>query len=91
MLFVKVTQPPDLSAALEIFTLLVDSQKMRAEWRSVCRGSGALCVMVGGAKERQLLCADRVDLEQKVGNPVCCRMVISTVNLFVPKQFLKGS
>ena len=91
MLFAKVTQPPDMSAALEIFVLLVGRQKMRAEWRSVWRGSGGLCVMVGGAKERQLLCADRVDLEQEVGNAVCDRMIISIVNLLFPEWFLKGS
>ena len=79
-----------MSADLEIFVLVVDSQKMRAEWRSVWKGSGGRFVMVGGAKERQLLCADRVDLEQKVGNAVCCRMVISIVNLLVPEWLLKG-
>ena len=80
-----------MSAALEIFVLLVDRQKMRAEWRSVCRGSGGLCVMVGGAKERQLLCADRVDLEEEVGSAVCDRVVISVVNQLVSEWFLKGS
>ena len=39
---------------------------MRAEWRSVWRGSGGLCVTVGGTKERHWWCAGRVDLEQEV-------------------------
>ena len=39
---------------------------MRAEWRSVWRGSGELCVTVGGTKERHWWCAGRVDLEQEV-------------------------
>ena len=40
---------------------------MRAEWRSVWRGSGGLCVTVGGTKERHWWYAGRVDLEQEVG------------------------
>ena len=43
---------------------------MRAEWRSVWRGSGAPCATVGGAKERHWWCAGRVDLEEKVGTRV---------------------
>ena len=31
------------------------------------RGSGALCVTVGGAKEKHWWCAGRVDLEKEVG------------------------
>ena len=40
---------------------------MRAEWRSVWRGSGGLCVTVGGTKERHWWYAGRVDLEKEVG------------------------
>ena len=40
---------------------------MRAEWRSVWKGSGGLCVTVDLEEKRQLLCVDRVDLEQEVG------------------------
>ena len=75
VLYVKETQPPDMSAALEIFVLLVGRRRVKAEWRSVWRGSGGLCVTVGGAKERQLLCVDKVDLEREVGKAVYCRMV----------------
>ena len=39
---------------------------MRAEWRSVRRGSGGLCVTVVGTKERHAWCAGRVDLVQEV-------------------------
>ena len=40
---------------------------MRAEWRSVWRGSGGLCVTVAGTKERPWWCAGRVGLVQEVG------------------------
>ena len=66
VLSVRETPPPSLSAALEIFVLLVERGRVRAEWRSVWRGSGGLCVTVGGAKERHWWCAGRVDLEQEV-------------------------
>ena len=90
VLSVKETQPPDMSAALEIFVLLVERMRVKEEWRSVWRGSGGLCVIVGLGEKRKLLCADRVDLEQKVGNAVCCRMIISIVNLLVSKLFLEA-
>ena len=57
MLSVREPLHPHLSAALETFVLLVDRQIVRAEWRSVCRGSGGLCVMVDLGEKRQLLCA----------------------------------
>ena len=57
MLSVKERLHLHLSAALETFVLLVDRQIVRAEWRSVWRGSGALCVMVGLGEKRQWLCA----------------------------------
>ena len=63
VLSVRETPLPSLSAALEIFVLLVERGKVRAEWRSVWRGSGGRCVTVGGAKERHWLCAGRVDSE----------------------------
>ena len=53
-LSVRETPPPSLSAALEILVLLVERGRVRAEWRFVWRGSGGLCVTVGGTKERQL-------------------------------------
>ena len=40
---------------------------MRAEWRSVWKGSGGLCVTLDLGEKRQLLCVNRVDLEQEVG------------------------
>ena len=40
---------------------------MRAEWTSVWRGSGGLCVTVGGIKERHVWCAGRLDLEKEEG------------------------
>ena len=66
MLSVRETPPPSLSAVLEIFVLLVERGRVRAEWRSVWRGSGGLCVTVGGTKERPWWYAGRVDLEQEV-------------------------
>ena len=39
---------------------------MKAEWRSVWRGSGGLCVTVGGTKERHVWCAGRLDMEKEV-------------------------
>ena len=67
VLSVRETSPPSLSVALEIFVLLVERGRVRAEWRSVWRGSGGLCVTVSGAKERHWWCASRVDLKKKVG------------------------
>ena len=66
MLSARETAPPSLSAALEIFILWVDRGIVKAEWRSVWRGSGGLCVTVGGTKERHWWCAGKVDLEQEV-------------------------
>ena len=66
VLSVRETPPPSLSAALENFVLLVERGRVRAEWRSVWRGSGGLCVTVGGAKERLWWYAGRVDLEKEV-------------------------
>ena len=67
VLSVRETPPLSLSAALEIFVLLVERGRVRAEWRSVWRDSGGLCVTVGGAKGRHWWCAGRVDLEKEVG------------------------
>ena len=66
MLYARETPPPSLSAALETFVLLVERGRLRAEWRSVWRGSGGLCVTVVGTKERHLLRAGRVDMQQGV-------------------------
>ena len=49
---------------------------MRAEWRSVWKGSGGLRATVGGDRRRQWLCAARVDIMEWVGElhaiiPVC--------------------
>ena len=65
-LSVRGTAPPSLSVALEIFVLLGERGRVRGEWRSVWRGSGELCVTVGGVKERHWWCADKVDLVQEV-------------------------
>ena len=54
---VRETPPLSLSAALEIFVLLVERGRVRAEWRSVWRDSGGLCVtctISGGRKRQQL-------------------------------------
>ena len=53
VLSARGTPPPSPSAALEIFVLLVERGRVRAEWRSVRRGSGELCVTVALTKERQ--------------------------------------
>ena len=66
MLSVREAPTHSLSATLEIFVLLVERGKVRAEWRSVWRDSGGLCVTVGGAKGRHWWCAGRVDLEKEV-------------------------
>ena len=56
---VRGTPPPSLSVALEIFVLLVERGRVKADWRSVWRDSGGLCVatvgqQVLGDKEQQL-------------------------------------
>ena len=42
-----------------------------AEWRSVRRASGGLCVTVGGDRRRQRLCAARWDIVELVGELHC--------------------
>ena len=76
MLSVKETSTPSMNVALEIFVLLVERGRMRAEWRSVWKGSGGLRATVGGDRRRQWLCAARVDIMEWVGElhaiiPVC--------------------
>ena len=66
VLSVRETPPLSLSAALEIFVLLVERGRVRAEWRYVWRGSGELCVTVRLGEKRQWWYAGRVDLEQQV-------------------------
>ena len=66
VLSVREIPPPSLSVALEIFVLLVERGRVRAEWRSVWEDSGGLCVTVVGTKERHWSCAGRVDLVQEV-------------------------
>ena len=66
VLSVRETAPPSLSAALEIFVLLVERGRVRAEWRSVWEGSGGLYVTVGGTKKRHWWCAGREGLGQEV-------------------------
>ena len=38
----------------------------REEWRSVEVNSGGECVMMSGMKMTQLLCADNLDIQEKV-------------------------
>ena len=50
---------------------------MRAEWRSVWRGSGELCVTVGGTKERHMWCVFGQEvitliLEDNCDDPIRC-------------------
>ena len=58
VLSVRVSQLlPSQSASQEAFALFMGRGRLRAEWRSVWKGSGGLCVTVVGGQKKHLLCA----------------------------------
>ena len=46
---------------MEMFALLVAAQKMQAEWSTAGMEHGALCVMISGTTQMQLLCVANWD------------------------------